>query len=166
LTSVLDIKICDFGNALLIPEQQMVVQKGQQLRPTVVPNNPLYDDSQILKDGAGRGTSAYTAPELFSLNQRPYSFPVDIYSFGVLLFTLVSQKEPFTNYSSPIHLMLAVQRGFFESENQPLIMRWKNPDPAEGQWEYPSREMMPRKYVELVRPTASNICQKLRDYDT
>ena len=33
------------------------------------------------------------APEL--LNHRPYSFPADVWSFGVMLYALVSGKLPY-----------------------------------------------------------------------
>ena len=39
------------------------------------------------------GTKGYMAPEI--LQRQPYSLPVDIWSFGVLLYTLVSGHHPF-----------------------------------------------------------------------
>ena len=39
------------------------------------------------------GSKDYKAPEI--LINQPYSYPVDIWSFGVLLYTLVSERLPF-----------------------------------------------------------------------
>ena len=39
------------------------------------------------------GTVAYMAPELFSCEQ--YTYKVDVYSFGMLLWELISREEPF-----------------------------------------------------------------------
>ena len=39
------------------------------------------------------GTKGYMAPEI--LARKPYSFPVDIWSFGVMLYGLISEKLPF-----------------------------------------------------------------------
>ena len=39
------------------------------------------------------GTKGYMAPEI--LAHRPYSFPVDIWSFGVMLYVLIAVKLPF-----------------------------------------------------------------------
>jgi hypothetical protein len=68
-------------------------------------------------------------------------------------------------------MLLAVKRGFFQSENQPIIMKWKNPDPADGAWQYPSGELVPPQYVSLVfdlvslspssRPTAAQLVERL-----
>jgi serine/threonine protein kinase len=169
LTSVLDIKICDFGNASFVPEKES--ELGQlHINANVIPGSPTSNCSQMLTDGLGRGTPAYTAPEMLSMNQ-PYSFPVDLYSIGVILYTIISQREPFPNCSSPLHMLLAVKRGFFQSENQPIIMKWKSPDPADGAWQYPSGELVPPQYVSLVfdlvslspssRPTAVQLVERL-----
>jgi len=39
------------------------------------------------------GTKGYMAPEI--LSRQPYSFPVDIWSFGVMLYALMSVRLPF-----------------------------------------------------------------------
>ena len=39
------------------------------------------------------GTKGFMAPEL--LNQKEYSFPADVWSFGVVLYALVSSKLPY-----------------------------------------------------------------------
>ena len=39
------------------------------------------------------GTKGYMAPEI--LARQPYSFPVDVWSFGVMLYGLISERLPF-----------------------------------------------------------------------
>ncbi|KAJ3122244.1 hypothetical protein HK098_002983 [Nowakowskiella sp. JEL0407] len=73
-----------------------------------------------VREGVGRGTQAYTAPELLGAgsNSGEYSFPVDIYSVGVSLYTLLSGVEPFSRARSAVHMMLGISKGFFESGMQ------------------------------------------------
>lgn len=51
------------------------------------------------------GTVHWTAPEI--LNNLRYQFPADIYSFGMVLFEMVSGRVPFQNVI-PMAVMLAV----------------------------------------------------------
>ncbi|KAJ1558216.1 hypothetical protein HK096_002907 [Nowakowskiella sp. JEL0078] len=72
--------------------------------------------SLLVRDGIGRGTEAYTAPELFATSSNSeYSFPVDMYSVGVTLYTLITGIEPFSRAKSSVHMMLGISKGFFES---------------------------------------------------
>ena len=61
---------------------------------------PIIGDfgfSKLLKEGQTCskycGTKGYMAPEI--LERQPYSFPVDIWSFGVMLYVLVAGHKPF-----------------------------------------------------------------------
>jgi serine/threonine protein kinase len=79
----LDVKLGDFGNALFVqPLHQENSETLSQTLPTSV--------------GIGRGTDAYTAPEIFK-SSGTYDASVDIYSFGVSLFTigLSGGRQPF-----------------------------------------------------------------------
>lgn len=92
LTESLDLKLADFGNALVV------------------------ENDEELIDGLGRGTQTYSAPELLS-PQTAYSFPVDVYSVGVTLYTLLTGDEPFCSARSmsSVQILLAIRQGFFES---------------------------------------------------
>ena len=56
---------------------------------------------------------AYTAPEL--IQNQSYSFQADIYSFGILLYFLLSGLDPFARSKSNIYMIIGIKRGFFES---------------------------------------------------
>ena len=43
------------------------------------------------------GTTAYMAPEVFIDGSCPRTVKYDVYSFGILLWALLSEKEPFEN---------------------------------------------------------------------
>ncbi len=109
----------------------------------------LISPEQCLTDGLGTGTPGYTAPEIYSTTSH-YSFPVDIYGFGIVLYTLISEKEPFSNATSPIQIIMASKRVFFSSETQSLISWWKCPDPSDGQWQFPDGEKIPPSLVSLI----------------
>ena len=63
-------------------------------------SSPIIGDfgfAKLLKEGKACskfcGTKGYMAPEI--LARQPYSFPVDIWSFGVMLYVLVAGYKPF-----------------------------------------------------------------------
>ncbi|UZJ56477.1 hypothetical protein CBS101457_005797 [Exobasidium rhododendri] len=94
LTSDLKIKLCDFNSALF-PH----------------PSTPLTD-------GLGLGTPAYGAPELAS--SRDFSYPIDIWSLGAMLYTLARGVDSFRTARSMIDI-LHRKRVFFESEENDRI---------------------------------------------
>ncbi|KAG2443946.1 hypothetical protein HXX76_002285 [Chlamydomonas incerta] len=47
------------------------------------------------------GTPAYIAPECYDVNNRTVTHQADMYSFGVLIYTLLAGQEPWRNYSVP-----------------------------------------------------------------
>ena len=47
--------------------------------------------------GKRRGTVAYMAPEVFRDATSPRTVKYDVYSFGILLWELLSEKTPFEN---------------------------------------------------------------------
>ena len=91
LTPELTIKLCDFNSA-------------------VFPN-----PSDPPTDGVGLGTPAYGAPELSRGAGEPFSFPIDVYSLGVVLYSLATGEEPFSQARSVVEMMHR-KRAFFESE--------------------------------------------------
>lgn len=131
MSSGLELKLCDFGNSCFVPEAgQTLFDKAQDVQKydentcfkvitpliRIDPGTPRYKDSQTLYDGAARGTLAYTAPEL--LQNHSYSFQADIYSFGIVLFFLLSGLDPFARSKSNIYMIIGIKRGFFESGMQ------------------------------------------------
>jgi serine/threonine protein kinase len=124
----MQLKLCDFGNSCFVPEaNQTLFDYAQDIEkydestcfkvvPPLVhinPGNPTYKDSQILHNGAARGTLPYTAPEL--IQNQSYSFQADIYSFGIVLYFLLSGLDPFARAKSNIYVIIGIRRGFFES---------------------------------------------------
>ncbi|KAI8927334.1 hypothetical protein BC831DRAFT_452527 [Entophlyctis helioformis] len=124
----------------------------------VLPGSPISPHSQSLTNGLGRGTLAYSAPDLLSSasTSTPYSFPVDMYSLGVTLYALIAGVEPFALARSSVHMMVGIQRGFFASglqttggDGRPGVGGVVG-DPVDGVWRFQSGEAVPRAVVELV----------------
>ncbi|CRH00404.1 NIMA related kinase 2, putative [Plasmodium relictum] len=61
------------------------------------------------------GTIGYMAPEI--CKNMPYSFPADIWSLGVILYELISLKQPFKSQNAN---MLSVVQKICEDEPSPL----------------------------------------------
>ena len=77
------LQICDFGLAKW--KQQAATQTA---------------------DGKRRGTVAYMAPEVFKDANLPRTVKYDVYSFGILLWELLSGNEPFENGRNFNHLFV------------------------------------------------------------
>ncbi|KAJ1341400.1 hypothetical protein BSLG_004020 [Batrachochytrium salamandrivorans] len=128
----------------------------------VLPGSPTSPNSQSLTNGLGRGTLAYSAPDLFN-STTAYSFPVDMYSLGVTLYALISGCEPFGLARTSVHMMVGIQRGFFESGMQHSRI-FSGPsqrgggrsgevmdDPAGFVWKFMNGEAVPDAIVKLLR---------------
>ena len=50
------------------------------------------------------GTVGYTAPEVLLEAEQGYSFPADIWSFGILVCVLIAGKLPFENCDDPMKI--------------------------------------------------------------
>ncbi|KAJ3308754.1 hypothetical protein HDV04_000813 [Boothiomyces sp. JEL0838] len=176
LTSVLDVKISDFGNASFVPESLTessinLFKTEPSALATVIPGTPSSPNAQTLFDGLGKGTLAYSAPEVITPNSS-YSFPVDMYSLGVTLYTVLSGNEPFGDCSSTVRMMMLIQRGFFQPESQPAVSKWKYSDPFDFSWQYPNGEKVDSRLVDSIvrltkvdpneRPTASQLVTLLQ----
>lgn len=99
-----------------------------------------------LNDGVGRGTLAYTAPEIFS-RDGIYSFPSDVYSLGVTLYVLTTGQEPFTNVKSPVFMINYIKKGFFECGMQVDPF----PDgPIPGVSRFMSGELIPEETINFI----------------
>lgn len=102
LTDSLHIKLCDFNSA-------------------VFPN-----PSDPPRDGLGLGTPAYCAPELNRATGGPgatsFSYPIDVFSLGAVLYSLATGYEPFSKARSVVE-MLHRKKLFFESEENDRASR-------------------------------------------
>ena len=85
-----DVKIFDFGLA-------------KELNAT----NRLNDDTYQLSGNTG--SLRYMAPEVAS--EKPYNQKVDVYSFGILLWQMITLETPFRGYDVKMHSKLVVQEG-------------------------------------------------------
>jgi len=144
LSEFLDIRVADFGNACFA-----------STTPT--------SSSPQLRDGLGRGTQAYSAPELLT-PPTPYSFPVDIYSAGVTLCSVISGLEPFSKCKSSVHILMSVRKGFFESGMQgPRVGYYPNGSKVDEKvWEIIDK-MVDRRSE--VRPNGMEVIVMVEDIE-
>lgn len=189
LNEDLQLRICDFGNAKFVPEVKVIMRKtavdGEMHSPmknffqtqNIVPGTPISPSSQSLKDGLGLGTLAYSAPEIFSGKQSEYSFPSDVYSIGVTLYTLISNVEPFALAASNSRMLFGIKRGFFESgmqESAPADTKAGIVgEPLDFRWRFQSGEHVSAAIVNLVvksvspypgsRPTCSEMAEFFKE---
>ena len=78
LTDDLHPKVCDFGTARYLVEEEEAMTNEEI------------------------GTPAWMAPEVFK--KEPYSFKVDVYSFGVLLWELLTETTPFKDMTAGVQV--------------------------------------------------------------
>lgn len=82
------------------------------------------------------GTPLYMAPEI--IKGDPYTYKVDVYSFSIIAYELITGKEPYVNVTSPFALMTQVSKGkrpdlsvIKNEEIQFLLSSWWKEDPRE-----------------------------------
>ncbi|KXS16934.1 kinase-like protein [Gonapodya prolifera JEL478] len=147
-------------------------RERQSAGPTTSrPTTPLS-----VKDGMGRGTDAYAAPEMWSA-EGWYSFPVDIYSLGITLLFALSGRDPWEGKSG-VSLILGVRRGFLESgANDSMlaptpedggklkrgVLKFPNGDRVDREIEDLLRRCVARRWEE--RPTAEEVGRVLKEVD-
>ncbi|EPZ33370.1 kinase-like protein [Rozella allomycis CSF55] len=102
-----------------IKPQNVLVNNDGSLMLSDFSNACVVDkETLMLYDGLGRGTTAFCAPEIFS-RKEGYDFAVDIYSLGVLLFTLLNGQMPFSNVAHPPSMINAIKKGFWAYHTPP-----------------------------------------------
>ena len=84
VTEQYEAKITDFGFAYLRGKTSSTVDSKK------------YTTAEDEEPGAVAGTAGYMAPELLDSTMPP-AYSSDVYSFGILLNELVSEKEPYTD---------------------------------------------------------------------
>ena len=60
------------------------------------------------------GTLGYSAPEVLLNTGQGYSFPADIWSFGILLCELIQGTLPFEDREDPQSLETQITKGEFK----------------------------------------------------
>ena len=189
-------KIADFGSAKLVPLIDDYFDSVNQNATDCFLKSSNQDDTSYFKFplivpersgnvsrnikyclpksiGFGRGTMAYNAPELLtstpSSKTSTYSFPIDMYAYGSLLYTIISGIPPFSSIRSTTQLLIIKTKyGFFAPEAQPLVTKWRNPDPTDWQWQFPDSSSCTSEICSLVRalvemkpvnrPSALEVC--------
>ena len=119
------------ANVLLRPDGSPVLADFGLARPVQADSA-----AQITATGAVMGTLAYMAPEQFS--GQPTDARADIYSFGVMLYEMLTGRLPFTGDSAQImygHLQqpppsLRVARPDLPDSIEQLVQRMLSKDPA------------------------------------
>lgn len=81
------LRICDFGLVHLFPIHADVLKNASQLS--------LQQQKDVVDDGSLAGTYLYLAPEV--ILGAVYSFPVDLWSCGIILHAMVLAFFPFDN---------------------------------------------------------------------
>lgn len=125
-----NVKLFDFGLAKELKKEQMV-----------------GEDQYLATEKTG--TQRYMAPEAFSEN-GVYGLPIDVYSFSVVLWEMISLRIPYDNLSPYEHAVYA-----FGKKQRPKLRSFRWPDEIKGimreGWAHnPSR-----------RPKMSDICHRI-----
>ena len=123
-----NIKLFDFGLSKCIP-----------------PYGDFYDDVYEMSIA---GSPRYTAPEV--IFEDPYNLKADVYSFAVILWELMSLKQPFKQYKRRSEFYKAILNGKALGINR--------------KWPLPVQDIIQRSLSRdlKVRPTMSEVCHALK----
>lgn len=85
-----------------------------------------FDDARLIENDNGSktlfvGTELYMAPEIAKEDNK-YSYPVDVYSFGIMLYFMYSFQVPKTKACS-------IDFYFLDEKYQPFVSRLNDQDP-------------------------------------
>eukprot|EP00585_Thalassiosira_rotula_P012950 CAMPEP_0196131622 /NCGR_PEP_ID=MMETSP0910-20130528/1549_1 /TAXON_ID=49265 /ORGANISM="Thalassiosira rotula, Strain GSO102" /LENGTH=795 /DNA_ID=CAMNT_0041391105 /DNA_START=41 /DNA_END=2428 /DNA_ORIENTATION=- len=124
-----DIKIFDFGLA-------------KELKPSEREGEDQYNT-----DGVA-GTRRYMAPEMAQV--MPYGLSADVYSFGILVWEMLSLKHAFEKYNREKHYKYVVVEGI-----RPKVFK---------SWPFSIKNIVQRCWHKdpLERPTFPSICQLIK----
>lgn len=104
------VKVTDFGMSRIVPESSIGESVSQG------PERPSFFN-QDLEMTSNLGTTAWCAPEIFTPSEKArYSLPVDVYSFGMVLWELWERKRPYEELPSRFDVIDAIKAG-----NRPVI---------------------------------------------
>ncbi|XP_077240152.1 uncharacterized protein LOC143881044 [Tasmannia lanceolata] len=106
--------------------------------------------NRTLVSGGVRGTIPWMAPELLTSESNMVTEKVDVYSFGIVMWELLTGEEPYGNMHSK-----EIIAGIFKGDLRPEIPRWCEPG-----W----RSLMERCWSSdpNSRPSFSEIAKELR----
>lgn len=120
MTGDLDLRLSDFGSAVLIHPAQPPV------------------------DGVGLGTLPFSPPELVD-PKRSFSYPADVFALGATLYQCITGREPYRGLRA-VEMMMFVKKGAFWSYEErtrigrigaqdsdsgvPYPSAWREPAPA------------------------------------
>jgi len=86
------LKITDFGLAKILDVENLETEAYEQ-------SSSEHEGTHLTRTASGMGTPAYMAPEQFR-NARMVDVRADVYSFGILLFEMMTGELPFTGSSA------------------------------------------------------------------
>ena len=81
-------KICDFGCSYISDEKLSKIQMDEFI-----------------------GTAIYMAPEIYSEEKKRYTFKVDVYSFSLFIYEILTGIIPFNDYKTKYKLMRDKNKG-------------------------------------------------------
>lgn len=123
------IKLFDFGLAVELRSEDML-------------NNGTYNIPQ-------GGTRRYMSPE--TANKKPCNCSADIYSFGILFWSVLALETPFKGFTAEKHSELVLRQGF-----RPKIS---------SSWPLEIKSLLPKCWSENIwkRPKCEVICEVLNE---
>eukprot|EP00055_Hartaetosiga_balthica_P016209 m.101006 g.101006 ORF g.101006 m.101006 type:complete len:1306 (-) comp9054_c0_seq8:766-4683(-) len=111
------VKVADFTTAKKLLQSHKNKSNGKKSK--LVKENADDEDMALIKSST-LGTVPWTAPEV--LQNRPYSLSVDVYSFGIVLWEVLTRKLPYEELR-------------FTSQIMAVVLRGERPDIPEEMWE-------------------------------
>ena len=123
------VKVTDFGMSRIVPGNSMEGGKEQKNKDHKTLSRqsskiPEFETKSAVEPAdlemtANLGTTAWCAPEIFTAPSQAkarYSLPVDVYSFGMVLWELWERKRPYEELPSRFDMIDAIKAG-----NRPAI---------------------------------------------
>lgn len=104
-------------------------------------------DGDVYKMTGNTGSLRYMAPEV--AQGKPYNTLVDVYSFGIIFWQIISLSIPYQGYTCKMHAELVVQKGYRPKIDDKWPISWA--ELCRNSWSKDMRQ----------RPTFDEMCEIL-----
>lgn len=119
-----------------------------------------------------KGTPAYMAPEVFS--DDSYTYKADVFSFSIIMYQILTGKEPFPKIKSVFNLQSEIEKGkrpdltFIKDESIKIFLNkcWSSNPNERPDFKEILKEIQNEKYMKAMSVNRTDVSNYLKLFDS